>query len=141
MTFLKKLGSVLATVTGLFMGFAPLLTKQYPQTGEVVTTVSKDLAAIGDGVAQIEAIGQLQGLSGEQKAKALGPIVAQIVLSSSLVAGKKIADPALFQQACTNLGGDVADILNSLHEDGVEVVISKPEGLKALPPAPAPAKA
>jgi hypothetical protein len=32
---------------------------------------------------------------------------------------KKIADPVKFQAACTALAGDFADLLNSLHADGV----------------------
>lgn len=123
MTFLSKLGKIIATVTGLFLGFAPVIQKTYPGTGGVIDTVSKDLAEVGTVVANIEAIGQLKGLSGADKAKAAGPLVAQIVLNSSLVAGKKIANPDLFQQGCQNISGGVADVLNSLHEDSTSTVL------------------
>src|SRR5262249_36219406 len=124
MTFLKKLGQIISTITGIFTGFAPFLEKTVPQTGQTVQIVSKDLSAIMDEVANIEAIGNLQGLSGADKAKALGPIVANILLSSSALTGKKIANPTLFAQAAQEIGGGVADLLNSLHEDSVSQVVS-----------------
>lgn len=125
MTFLKKLGSILSTVTGLFLGFAPVIQKQYPQTGGVIDTVSKDLSEIGMVVVNIEAIGQLKGLTGPDKAKAAGPLVAQIILNSTLVAGKKIANPDLFNQACAEIAGGVADVLNSLHEDAAKDAVTE----------------
>lgn len=125
MTFLKKLGSILSTVTGLFLGFAPVVQKAFPQTGGVIDTVSKDLSEIGAVVVNIEAIGQLKGLSGPDKAAAAGPLVAQIILNSTLVAGKKIADPAKFQAACATIAGGVADVLNSLHEDAANQAVQQ----------------
>lgn len=125
MTFLKKLGNIISTIAGIFTGFAPILTKEIPQTGQVVQIVSKDLAAILDEVANVEAIGQLQGMDGTQKARALGPIVANIILGSSPLSGKKIANPALFAQACQEIGAGAADLLNSLHEDSVSSVVQK----------------
>lgn len=125
MTFLKKLGSIIQLVSGLFLGFAPTLTKALPGTTGEVTTISKDLTDIGNVVVEVEAFGQLQGLSGADKAKAAGPLVAQIILNSSLVAGKKIANPVLFQQANVEIAGGVADLLNSLHEDSVATVTQK----------------
>lgn len=122
MTFLKKLGGIIAQVSGIFLGFAPFLTKEVPGTGNVVQIVSKDLAAIADAVTNAEAIGQLQGLSGADKAKALGPIVAQIIMSGTLVANKKIGDQAGFLAACTTIGGGVADLLNAIHQDSVQTV-------------------
>lgn len=124
MTFLKKLGNIIATVVGIFNGFAPFLTKALPQTGQEVQIVSKDLAAILDEVTNIEAIGQLQGMTGAQKAAALGPIVANIILGSAPLSGKKIAIPALFTQACGEIGAGFADILNSLHEDSVTQMVT-----------------
>ena len=124
MTFLKKLGQIISTVAGIFTGFAPFLQKELPQTGTVVQTVSKDLSAIMDAVTNVEAIGQLQGLSGADKAKALGPIVANIILGSAPLTGKKIANQTLFSTACQEIGAGVADLLNSLHEDSVATVVT-----------------
>jgi hypothetical protein len=54
--------------------------------------------------------------SGPQKASAIGPYVAQIVMSSEIVAGKQIAPEklAIFNQKCQELGGLIADIGNCL---------------------------
>lgn len=125
MTFLSKLGKIIATVSEIFLGFAPILSKAVPQVGGVVQTISKDFADVGNIVAQVEAIGQLKGLAGPDRAKLAGPLVAQIILSSTLVAGKKIANPDLFNQGCVNISGGVADVLNSLHEDAVSAVTTK----------------
>lgn len=125
MTFLKKLGSIIAAVSGVFLGFAPAFEQAVPKSSNVIDTVSKDLAQVGNVVAQIEAIGQLKGLAGPDKAKAAGPLVAQIILSSSLVAGKKIANQDLFNQACVEISGGVADVLNSLHDSSTDAVVSK----------------
>lgn len=125
MTFLSRLGKIIATVSEVFLGFAPFLTKAVPQSGGVVSTVSKDLADVGNIVAQVEAIGQLKGLAGPDRAKLAGPLVAQIIMSSTLLANKKIANPDLFNQGCVNISGGVADVLNSLHEDSVATVTAQ----------------
>lgn len=125
MTFLKKLGSIIASVSNIFLGFAPLLQKELPQSAGVLQVVSKDIAAIADAVVNAEALGQMQGMTGAEKAKYLAPLVAQIILSGTIVAGKKIDNQALFLQGCGNLGGAVADILNSLHADSTDSVTAK----------------
>jgi len=122
MTFLAKLGGIIAKVVGIFTGFAPLIESALPKSAGVIQTVSQDLTQIANLVVNIEAIGQLQGLSGPDKAKAIAPLVAQIITSSTIVAGHKIANPALFLQGCTNIGGGMADVLNSLHEDTTNAV-------------------
>lgn len=125
MTFLKKLGQIISTVAGVFTGFSPFLQKEVPQTGQVIQIISKDLSAVMDQVAYIESIGQLKGLAGPEKAKLLGPIVANILLGSATLAGKKVANQPLFLQGCQEIGAGVADILNSLHEDSVQTVTQK----------------
>lgn len=107
------------------MGFAPVIEKTLPQTGQTVQIISKDLAAILDEVTNVEAIGQLQGLAGADKAKVLGPIVANIILGSAPLTGKKVANPTLFATACQEIGAGAADLLNSLHEDSVALVTAK----------------
>jgi hypothetical protein len=122
--FLKKLGNIISTVAGIFVGFSPILQREIPQTGTIIQTISKDLAAIGDAVVAAESFGQLAGLSGADKAKYLAPQVAQIMLSSTLIAGKKIVDPAKFLVDCGKLGGCVADILNDVHGDETQQVVT-----------------
>lgn len=125
MNFLKKLGGIIAAVSGVFLGFAPAFEKAVPGSTGIINTVSQDLSQVGNVVVQIEAIGQLQSLSGPDKAKAAGPLVAQIIASSALVAGKKIADQTAFNAACVTIAGGVADLLNSLHADSANGVTTK----------------
>lgn len=120
MTFLSKLGAVLLKGIGVATGFLPLISQAFPSTTGSIATISKDIAEISVVVAQIEAIGQLRGLPGPEKAKAAGPLVAQILLRSSILSGQKVAQPELFNQGCVTIAGGVADVLNSLHPDGVK---------------------
>ena len=122
MNFLKKLGQIVAQGLALFTGFAPILTKVIPQTGQEVQVISKDFSAVADVVANVEAIGNLSGLTGAQKAAAAGPLVAQIVLSSSVFTNLKIKDTAAFNKACVTIAGGVADLLNSVDGDSTEKV-------------------
>lgn len=123
MTFLSKLGGIIATVAGLFAGFGGVIQKQWPGSSGIIETVSKDIAEVGNIVAEVEAFGQLKGLSGADKAKMAGPLVAQVLLSGSLLSGKKIADPIAFQAACVTIAGGVADVLNSVHPDATKAVV------------------
>lgn len=122
MTFLSKLGKVLATVVniaGMAAGVGPILA---PFLGSKVSAVfgkvTNDLTSIGQVVVQVEAILQGGG-NGAQKLAAATPLTAQIVQTSELVAGHKIANEALFIQGCQKITSGTADVMNSLHPDGV----------------------
>ena len=138
-TFLSKAGSIILQGIQIFMGISPLIGKQYPGTIGTMSVISKDLTQIGDAIVQAEAFGQALGLAGTQKLQAaIGP-VTQIIMDSSLVAGKKVADPVLFASSMKSLASSIADLLNSLHPDSV--VTSTPQaGLPApnLTPTPVP---
>lgn len=116
MNFLKQLGSIVLKVTQIATGIAPLIGGN-AQTQRIEATTINDLTAIGSIIAQVEAMGQALQLSGTQKLTAAGPLVAQIVLKSELLANRKIADEAAFTKACNGLASDMADLLNSLHGD------------------------
>lgn len=118
LTFLKKLGQIIVAGANVFGVFSPMIQQVVPGSG-VVNTVSKDIAEIGNVVVSVEAFGQMAGLPGAQKAKLAGPQIAQILMNSTLLVGKKIHDPVLFAKACASMGGDMADILNSLDPSGV----------------------
>ena len=68
---------------------------------------------------QVEVFGQVLGTNGPDKLKAATPSVQQILLSS-LVAGKKIKDEELFKSGSIKVTDGVAEILNSLDEDGAK---------------------
>ena len=114
MTFLKKLGVVLLKATEIIVGFGPTIPAKYQALG---TTIVSDLKAIETIIVQVEGVGQVLGLPGPDKLRAASPLVAQMVLQSSVVAGRKIADPALFQRGAQKIADGMADVLNSLKDD------------------------
>lgn len=122
MTFLSKLGAVLVKGLAIAAGFAPLFSAAIPGAGGVVQTVLDKFSQVVDAVVQVEAIGQTVGLSGAQKAAAVGPLVAQVLLDFCHVRGWQIADEAKFKAACQTVGGGVADFLNAVHPDAVKTI-------------------
>lgn len=123
MTFLNKFGRVVGEIGKVVAGVAgimPIVEKIDPAHAPVYQTVSKDLEQIGGIVLTLESVGSTLGLPGAQKLQATAPLIGQVVLQSSMLAGRKIKDPALFQRGCTKLGDGMADILNSV-EDKIEV--------------------
>ena len=121
MTFLSKLGAILLKGVVIATGFAQVLQQQVPGVGgTVIQKISKDLVEIAQIIVSIEAVGQLKSIPGAEKAKAAGPLVAQVILQSTIMTGQKINDTALFNQGCVNIAGGVADVLNALHPDGAK---------------------
>jgi hypothetical protein len=120
MTFLKKFGEAVLKGIAIVSGFAPIATALYPGQAGLIQTVSNDLAQVANIIVQSEALGQALSLNGLQKLQAsVGP-VEQVILQSSLLVGHKIANEALFKQACQEYAQATADLLNSLHENGVQ---------------------
>lgn len=119
MSFLKKLGQLLVNVAGIAVGIGPIIGPFLGsgKAGQVTGTVVNDLTAIGSLIVQIESVGNVAGLTGPQKLKAVIPLVTNVVRTSELVSGKKIANEALFTQACTEYAQATVDLLNSIHGD------------------------
>ncbi len=125
MTFLKKLGQVLLQVVGVATGMGPLIAPFLGSGSKAATvagTVVNDLTSIGSVVVQIETAFQALGpsVTGAQKLAAAIPLVANIIKTSEMVAGKKIANETLFTQAVTEYTQATVDLLNSLHESNVK---------------------
>lgn len=116
MRFLTKLGQVLLKVTSIISGVGPL----FPQYSKELDKTLITLGHIGGIVVNVEAFGQVLGTSGPDKLKAASPLVAQLILRSDLLVGRKIDNPALFQSGVTKITDGMADILNSL-DDKIEV--------------------
>ncbi len=131
MTFLSKLGAFLAKGIAVLTGIMPILQPYLGSKSATVNTAVNDFTQIGGVVLQAEALIQGSG-TGPQKLAAAAPLVANIVKTSELVSGHKIANETLFIQGCTDLTNAVAEILNSLSPDGVN------SSGQPLPPAPAP---
>lgn len=121
MTFLKKLGQILAEAVALAAGLGPIIKPFLGsgKAGQIATTAINDLTQIGQIVTTVEAVVQTPG-SGAQKLAAAVPLVKSIIQSSELVVGKKIANEALFEQACTEYTQATVDLLNSIHPDEVK---------------------
>lgn len=116
MSWLKKFGGIVLKASEIAAGVAPFAQTMLPGEAAHIVTVSHDIAQVADVVAQVEAVGQALALNGAQKLTAASPLVAQIVLKSSVLAGKKVKDPDLFKKACDEIAGGVADLLNSVEE-------------------------
>lgn len=114
MKFLSKLGQILLKGTQLVTGLGPLLPSQYQ--GAVAKT--KDtLEEAAQAIVYAEAFGQALSVPGADKLKAVTPVIAQILLRSDLLTGKKIDNPELFKTGSTKIADGLADILNSLKDD------------------------
>jgi hypothetical protein len=130
-TFLENVGKMILQGLNLI-----------PQVTQVVESSAGTPVPLLDKLSQISSVVQTAEVmiggvmgpgSGEQKAAAAAPLIMQIVMSSELVAGRKI-DPSkqtAFAAACKSLGSDVADILNCLEPDSTVVATQNL-------PAPAP---
>lgn len=124
MKFLTKLGQILRKGVEIYTGIAPVVSGMFPGTAGAVQTVSQDLAEIAGIVTTVEVIGQTLNQPGSQKLVAATPLVAQVILKSSILANHKIADPVLFQAGCQKIADGMADVMNSLHDD-IETVNKK----------------
>ena len=128
MGWLKKAGLIIGQVTAAVVGLGPLITAFTPTTKDdaalpVIADTLNQLAGI---VTTVEAMaGALTvPLPGAEKLKMATPLVAQIILSSSLMARHKIANPIIFQQGCASIASGIADVMNSLKDD-VDVIDKK----------------
>ena len=117
MTFLKKLGQIILKGTQIILGFAPLVQQMIPGSAGLVSEFTQ-IAGI---IAQVEVMGQALGIAGPDKLRAAAPAVAQIVLQSSVMLHREIADPVKFNTACATIAGGFADLLNSL-KDNVDTI-------------------
>lgn len=115
MKFLTKLGMIIAKVTAVATGISPLFPQYDKVTGKVVDTLN-GIAAI---VMNVEVFGQVLGTAGPDKLKAATPLVAQIILQSDMMTGKKINDQVLFAQGVEKVTAGIADILNSIKDSEI----------------------
>lgn len=123
MNFLKRVGVDLLKAAGIVMGFQPLIqavTQTLPQAAQNAIAVGLSdfqqitniVQTIEGGAAAVTAAGTT--IAGPQKAILAGPAVAQAVLQSLALVGKKVKDPAAFQAACVKLAGAWADVQNAI---------------------------
>lgn len=125
MSFLKKVGQVLATAVGVLTGIGPIFAAAIPGSRDdrVVTKVVDTLAQISGVVVQVEAFSTAltdKSISGADKLRAAAPLVEKVIRSSELIVGREIADEKRFSAAVTALTSAWVDILNSLKDEGVK---------------------
>lgn len=121
MTFLKKLGQLLFQVVGIITGVGPLLVPFLGsgKAAQAVSTGINDLTAMGQRVVEIETAVQTPG-SGPQKLAMVIPLITNIVRTSEMVIGHKVANDALFAKACQEYAQATVDLLNSLHPESIK---------------------
>lgn len=121
MKFLTKLAQIFATGLRIVGLFGPVVQSVLPQSAGVIQTVSQDLSEVAQVVVDVEQMGVALQLKGPDKLKAAAPLVADVILKSALLANHKIDNQDLFNQGVNGVAGGMADILNSLHTDGIVV--------------------
>lgn len=121
MKFLSKLAEIFAKGLQLVGVFTPIIDKVDPSLGQKIETVSADLTDAMNVIVDVEHIGTALQLKGPDKLKAAAPLVADVILKSAALANHKVANPDLFNQGATKVADGLADIVNSLHPDGIAV--------------------
>lgn len=126
MKFLSKLTSLLAVVSKEIPVVGGIISVLIPQAGQgklakVQATVQNDLSVFAGIIADVDAIGAFSNLKGAEKLKAATPLVARAILSTALLANHKVENEALFAAGAQKIADGTADVLNSLHSDGVQV--------------------
>lgn len=122
MNFLKKFGAAVLKGLAIVSGVAPLVEQSLPSSIAAKMNVGiSDLTQLAGIITTVESVGQSLSLPGPQKLTAAAPLVAQAVLQSTFMLNKTIADQAGFTKACGEIAGGIADLLNSLHDNSVQV--------------------
>jgi len=120
MGFVSVLGKILKDVVtgiGIFEGIEPELYQSVPKSAqEPIQTVTDDLTEIGSAVTSAAAaVGAIKpGATAADIATAAQPAISSILVESELLAGKKPADEAAFNDGVGQLSQAVTAILNSL---------------------------
>jgi len=111
-SILKKIGQGIATATGLYNAYAPLVQAVAPSTTSAVAKIADRLDLATKIVIDAEIMGQAINAPGTQKAAmAAGPMF-QLLLDLPILQGKKPKDPEKAKADAEKLGGALADFLN-----------------------------
>lgn len=116
-TFLKKAGTLLVNGVSIVELGYPVLGKLIPAKEQpLAQTIVTDLEQMSSVVTSVEEMGAAipNGLTSAQKFAAALPGVTRAVAQSSVMLGKKIADQALFQKACSEYAQATVDMLQSI---------------------------
>lgn len=118
MSFLKKLGTILANAAGIAVGVGPIIQPFLGsgKASQIEATVVNDLTQISQIVTMVESVVQTPG-SGAQKLAAATPLVLQILKTSQAFSGKKIANEALAEKAAADIVTGVVEFMNAINAD------------------------
>lgn len=125
MKFLSKLAELFAKGLQILGVFQPIVSAVVPGLAAPIQVVSKDLTEAFQVIVDTEEVGAALQLKGPDKLKAAAPRIADIILQSAALANHKVANPDLFNQGTTKVADGLADIVNSLHTDGIVVTDKK----------------
>ena len=122
--FLSTLGRAVVNAAGIVTGVGPILGPIVSSVAHATPTKVDDavvdtLAKLRGIVEAVEVFGQSAGVAGPDKAKAAGPLVAQVFLSSSAFAGHTVANEAEFKAACVDIAAGVARAMNALDDSRI----------------------
>lgn len=112
MSWLKKVGQIVAKVGQAVGVLGPIATQLYPKTSGAIGQTLDIASGIANAVVHAEVL--LAAKPGPERLLAVAPITIDLVRASNLIDGKKIKDEALFARGCTKMTDGMADILNSL---------------------------
>jgi hypothetical protein len=128
MTFLSKLGQVIATAGKFFGGpvgtaIGGAISAFLPKGSALaqnVQTAEDIFMKVSGLVIQMEAFGAALNLTGQQKLDALVDPVVNLLLQSDAFTGKHIDNPALLREAATDLINGTVKAYNSIHHGEVK---------------------
>lgn len=119
MSFLKKLGTIVFKIIGLWTGFSPLIQANAASS----PTATKVIGEITQGFGVITTVEQIfhaaYGTDAKlpsQKLAAASPFIAQLIQKTDLLIGKHPKDEAMFTEGITDYTNALVKILNSYGE-------------------------
>lgn len=121
MTFLSKLGGILVQAGAVITGIKPLfpMIKGGDVASKFIDKFTNPFNEIIEAIVMVEAIGQALKIKGPDKLKAASPLIANIILKSDMLVGKKIKNQDLFNVSVEQVANGMVGILNSVNEQEV----------------------
>lgn len=121
MSFLKKLGTILANAAGIAAGIGPIIKPFLGDKSGVLESGINDLTQVAQIVTMVEAVVQTPG-SGAAKLAAATPLVLQVLRTSEAFSGKKISNQALAEKGAADIVTGIVEFMNAI--DGGEAKTS-----------------
>jgi hypothetical protein len=117
--YLSLIGKIALTGLQILTGFGPMVGSMIPGTKDdkYIAQATDTLTQVSQVITMVEMIGAAATtpMAGAEKLKVASPLVAQIILSSSMLAQHKIGNEELFRAGCEKVASGMADVMNSIH--------------------------